>query len=41
MTEVFTKDEIDQYTPINPIINFIDGTNEKKGDLLFDGRGIL
>jgi len=25
-----------QYTPINLIMNFIDGTNVKKGDLLFD-----
>jgi len=25
-----------QYTPINLIMNFIDGTNAEKGDLLFD-----
>ena len=25
-----------QYTPLNMIMNFIDGTNVKKGDLLFD-----
>jgi hypothetical protein len=25
-----------QYTPFNKIMNFIDGTNVKKGDLLFD-----
>jgi len=27
-----------QYTPFSLIMNFIDGTNVEKGDLLFDER---